>query len=467
LKVTLSTKKIAILGAGITGLATAFQLKRDGFEPIIIEKRSKPGGAIETDRERDFLVERGPNSALETTPLIGEIVEAVGLKEEIIYGSKTSNKRYILRNGKLHPLPSSPKSFITSNLFSIRAKGRLLLEPFIGKSEEGYYQSISEFVKRRLGEEFLDYAINPFVAGVYAGDPDKLSVKSAFPLLYNLEEKYGGLIMGTIKSIKERKKRKEKSKQSAKMISFKGGMQSLPIAIADYLDQSVIYQAEVTAVEKRTDGYKVIYRQGDQVDAISCDAVISTIPAYAAAPLFAAFDAKVAEHLNAVYYPPVLTLSLAYNKKDIKRELDGFGFLIPAKERKAFLGALWNSIIFEGRAGNGEALFTLFIGGARDPEIINYDREVVIKKVRKEFEEIMNIQGEPIFTTNKFWSRAIPQYNIGYIEHENYFELFENQNKGIILGGNYRGGISVSDCIKNSEKIAERVKILNNFKQES
>ncbi|MBS3944331.1 MAG: protoporphyrinogen oxidase, partial [Melioribacter sp.] len=189
-------KNIVIIGAGISGLTTAYWLDKNGYEITILESKNEAGGAMETIIENGFLIDSGPNSGLETTPLIRQLVDEIGLSGEMIYANESSNKRYILRNGELHPLPTSPAAFVTTKLFSSRAKLRVMAEPFIGKSDDGYYQSMAQFVKRRLGQEFLDYAIDPFVSGVFAGDPYKLSVKSAFPKLYRLEEVYGGLVKG-------------------------------------------------------------------------------------------------------------------------------------------------------------------------------------------------------------------------------------------------------------------------------
>jgi len=239
-----NNKRVVVLGAGISGLTTAYLLHKDGYDVTVLEKKNKVGGSIETVTENGLLFDRGPNSALETTPLIAQLVEELDLAEQFVYANKKGNKRYILRNNQLHVLAISPPAFIRSKLFSGKAKLRLLKEPFVGKSQDGYYQSIAEFVTRRLGQEFLDYAINPFVAGVYAGNPEDLSVKSAFPKLYALEEEYGGLIVGTIRSIRKRKKRKEQSKQSAKMISFKDGMKVLPEAITNHLGNRVILGIE-------------------------------------------------------------------------------------------------------------------------------------------------------------------------------------------------------------------------------
>ncbi|MFO7448473.1 MAG: protoporphyrinogen oxidase [Ignavibacteriaceae bacterium] len=452
-----TNKKIVILGAGITGLTTAYLLHKKGFDITVLEKNSEPGGSMESIWVDGNLFDRGPNSGLETTPLIGEIVKELNLKDEMLYGSKEADKRYILRNNQLHPLPMNPPALIKTKLFSARAKLRLFAEPLIGRSKDGYYQSVADFVKRRLGQEFLDYAINPFVAGVYAGDPEQLSVKSAFPKLYALEEKYGGLIIGTIKSIKERKRRAEKSKQDAKMFSFKNGMQSFPLALADALKGMVITNADVTSVEKQNSVYKVVYNHAGELKTIESPLIFSTVPAYTAASLFKKFDAKLAEHLNQVYYPPVLALYLVYNKKDIGHSLDGFGFLVPKKEKKSFLGALWSSVIFPNRTDPDKAAFTIFIGGSREPEIEKYDKELLIKKVKNEFHELMKIKAEPLLMAERFWHKAIPQYNIGYIEHERYFDQFEKNYPGIFLGGNYRGGISVGDCIKSSGEMALKI----------
>lgn len=452
------SKKFVILGAGISGLTTAYFLAKNGFDVTVLEKKREVGGSVETIKEKGFLFDRGPNSGLETTPVLSKIVSDLKLEDELIYANKEASKRYILRDNMLHPLPMNPAAFLKTKLFSSKAKTRLFAEPFIGRSKDGYYQSIAEFVKRRLGQEFLDYAINPFVAGVYAGNPEELSVKSSFPKLYELEEKYGGLIIGTIKSIKERRQRAEKSKQSARLFSFVDGLQKLPNAIAAYLGERVHTFCDVTRVEKTGEGYKIYYNNAGHLKEINTDVLISAIPSYIAADIFKGWDEKLHDHLGGIYYPPVLVLMLGYNKESIRQSLDGFGFLIPAKERRSFLGAIWSSVIFPNRADVDKAAFTLFVGGARDPEIGNIDKEILIKKVRAEFEKIMGITEEPIYSNYKYWGKSIPQYNIGYIEHERFFDEFEKRNPGLYFSGNYRGGISIGDCLKNGELLFERIK---------
>lgn len=452
-----STINITVLGAGISGLATAFWLNQHGFETAVLESKDEPGGSMVTRHEQGFLVDYGPNSGLETTPLIGQIVEHVGLKGDMVYAFEKANKRYILRNNRLYALPTNPVAFLKTKLFSPKAKLRLLAEPFSRKSHDGYYQSISEFVKRRLGQEFLDYAVNPFVAGIFAGNPDDLSVKSALPKLYRLEELYGGLFKGFVLGAKERKTQAEQSKQSAKMFSFRKGMQSFPKAIADKLGSKVRYNCKVERVVKSGTQFKVLYSHNDNSGEVTSDIVLSTVPAYRAATIFSDWGNKLINHLNSIYYPPVKVLYLGFRKKAVGQVLDGFGFLIPEKENKSFLGAIWNSAIFPYRSREEMAAFTLFVGGARSPELLDNGNDMHARIVIEEFKKIMNIDQDPVYIKEKTWPKAIPQYTLGYIEHEIYFERFESNNPGIFLSGNYRGGISVGDCIKNSELTYKRI----------
>ncbi len=454
----MSNKSVVIVGAGISGLTTAYWLNKDGFDVKILESKSDAGGAMETIREKGFLVDFGPNSGLETTPLIRKIVDEVGLSNEMIYANDSSNKRYILKNGELHALPTSLPAFIRTKLFSPKAKFRVMAEPFIGKSDDGYYQSIAQFVRRRLGQEFLDYAIDPFVSGVFAGDPHKLSVKSAFPKLYRLEEVYGGLVKGLIKGAKERKKRAEQSKQSAKMFSFINGMQTFPKAIASKLSDKIVYECKVQSIELRDNKWRLKYDKNGKIEEINSDYILSTIPVQNAAKVFSGLDNNFQQHSDNIYYPPVMVLYLGFNKKEIGKNLDGFGYLIPSKEKKSFLGAIWTSTIFPNRCDDDKAAFTLFIGGARSPYLFDIEKEKLLGKVLSEFKNIMQIKTDPVFIKERMWQRAIPQYNLGYIEHENYFDNFEKENPGIFISGNFRGGISVGDCVKNSEIVFNKIK---------
>ncbi len=455
--------KIAIIGTGISGLSIAWLLEKEGYKVEMYDKNPIAGGVTNTKYNNDFVMDFGPNSALETTPLIAEVAEAIGMKEEMVYPNEVADKRYILKNNELYPLPTKPNDFLKSKLFSGKAKLRLMMELFVGKSKDGYYQSIADFVKRRLGKEFLEYAIDPFVSGVFAGDPHRLSVKSAFPKLYRLEEKYGGIFKGVVLGMRERKKRKEKSKSHAKMFSFKRGMRSFPLKLADSLNAKIHHESLINKVEKADGKYIISTEDGKSSTA---DVVISTAGAYAAARFLGHLSSNVEQHLNAIYYPPVIVLYVNYKKADIKKALDGFGFLIPSLEKKTFLGAIWSSTLFENRAADDEAAFTIFIGGAKKPELLDGDADKLIEKVLGEFEEIMSITDKPTFKQHKHWKKAIPQYNLGHVEHDRAFEEFEKEYPGLFLAGNYRGGISFGDCFKNAEIVKDRAKsyIEKNYK---
>ncbi len=444
-------EEIIIVGAGITGLTTAYWLKKEGFKIKIIEAKDEVGGNIKTELHYNFIFDTGPNSGLETTPLIRQLVDELNLQTEFIYANKEANKRYILRDNVLHPLPMNPKDFISTKLFSTKAKFRILMEPFIGKSKDGYYQSVAEFVRRRLGQEFLDYAINPFVSGVFAGDPENLSVKSAFPKLYRLEEVYGGLFKGMIKGAKERKLREEKSKQSAAMFSFKNGMSVLTDKLSEFLKDDILLNHKVINIKKLEDRFLVVALNSGIEKNFEAHSILLTTPALETAELLRDYDGYLFNHLSSIYYPRVLVLNVIYSKDKIGQTLDGFGFLIPEKERKSFLGAIWNDAIFPNRGDKDFASFTIFVGGARQEKIFDIGIDKVLSQVLSEFELIMRIDSKPESIKYRLWERAIPQYSIGYIEKENAMNEFERKNKGIFLGGNYRGGISVGDCIKNSK----------------
>ncbi|MFP4090548.1 MAG: protoporphyrinogen oxidase [Cyclobacteriaceae bacterium] len=451
--------KIIILGAGITGLATAWWLRKAGYEVSIIEARSEPGGSMQSVRKEGFLIDYGPNSGLDTTPLIRQLVEEAGLTGQLIYANQQSKKRYILKHGSLHALPTSPLAFLSTSLFSTSAKLRLLREPFIGPTDPSQDVSIADFVRHRLGEEFLNNAIDPFISGIYAGNPEKLSVKSALPRLYALEEKYGSLIRGAIAGVRERKKNPEVSKQNAQQFSFKEGMQSLPRALAAGMQESIHYETRVLEIGRTPEGYQLKLESKGEQSTLTTATLLSTIPAHQLAGSISSLDPKLSQHLLALYHPPVMVLYLGFERSAIRQPLDGFGYLIPSRERRPYLGAIWSSIIFEGRAPTGYESFTLFVGGSRHPELPDEDLEARKELVIRDFKQTMMIaeSEQPVLVESRLWHKAIPQYNIGYQAHEAYFQQFEAAHPGFFLGGNFRGGISVSDCIKNSGLLKEKI----------
>ncbi len=451
---------VVIVGGGISGLATAYWLTQRGIRPVVLEALRFPGGTMRSRREGEWLIEHGPNSALETTPLLGAMLEGLGIADQRIYASPASDKRYILRNGDLHALPMKPLAFLGSGLWSARGKLRLLQEPFIGRGRKE--ESVAEFVERRLGREFLDYAINPFVAGVFAGDPATLSVRYAFPKLFALEEEYGGLVKGMIGGARKRRARKETAKDRARMFSFREGMLTFPASIGKILGGDFHAGCTVRSIHRqrnngRSRTFTVTYEAGGTRKTLEAAAVVLSVPAYAASALVEPFSREAAQRLKNVYYPPVTEVLLGFRKEQFARDLDGFGYLIPEQERRNILGTIWSSSIFPGRAPDGHVALTTFVGGSRQPEMTAKNDDELTECVLRDIHSIMGGNGRPVFTSIVRWDRAIPQYTIGYGSVLQAIDRLEAEEPGLFLCGNYRGGIAVGDCVISGEKTAARV----------
>jgi oxygen-dependent protoporphyrinogen oxidase len=449
-----------IVGGGISGLTVAFFLRRAGLAVSVLEAGDSPGGTMKTVAEGGWLVETGPNSALETTPLFGEMFEGLGITGERLYADAAAGRRYILRDAKLHPLPMSPAAFIVSSLWSAGGKLRLMKEPFVGRAAEE--ETVAQFVRRRLGPEFLDYAINPFVAGVYAGDPSSLSVRAAFPKLYALEERYGGLIRGMVQGAGERRKRAEKAKDRARMFSFRNGMQIFPDALARLPGLDMRLGSAVTSVERKEPpeggrGFVVRYRRGGREESLEASAVVLAVPAYAAGELIRPFSAPLAEALGRIFYPPVTEVFLGFPSASMGRPLDGFGFLVPEREKRNILGTIWTSALFPGRAPEGHVALTTFVGGSRQPSLAERDDGELARMVSAELRTLMGVRGDPVYAKIVRWQKAIPQYTLGHLALMAELGEFESCMRGLYLGGNYRGGIAVGDCLTAGESLARRI----------
>jgi oxygen-dependent protoporphyrinogen oxidase len=455
-------KRIAVVGAGISGLCSAYWLDKNGFDVYVFEKDNRVGGSIITEKENGYLIDLGPNSALETSDTLRELIRELGLEEQKVYGNEASNNRYVVRDGKLHPIPMSPPKFLKTKLFSTSAKLRLLKEPFI-KPTNGNDISLADFVRYRLGEEFLNYAINPFVAGVYAGDPENLSTQAAFPKLYALEQKYGSFIKGTIKGARERKKRGEVSKDRAKLFSFIDGMQIFPDTIAAKLDGKITLNAQVELLSKNNSGLEIEITINGKKESEIYDLVILSTPADGLLRILAKLASQEAERIGKTEYPPVAVVFMGFKQDKILRELDGFGFLIPKIENREILGSIWSSTIFPQRAPEGYAAFTTFVGGTRQPEngLLSDDKleEIVINDLN----DLVGLNGTPDYIKIKKWQRAIPQYTMGYPEIQKMFNDLEDRFPGLYFAGNFRRGIGMGDSVLSAHETVQKIIEINHL----
>lgn len=452
-----SATQIVVIGAGISGLATSWWLQSAGRKVTLIEAASRAGGTIGTLRESGYLIEAGPNSTLETSPLIGQLLGETGTEASRIYAEPAAKNRYILRGGMLLPLPLSPPAFLKTPLFSASAKLGLLRELFISRSPPDAEETVAQFVRRRLGGEFLDYAINPFVAGVYAGDPERLSVRAAFPKLFAIEQRYGSLIRGQFKGAKERRRSGEVSKQAAPMLSFRDGMQTLTDGIAARLDDLRLATRATAVARIDGSGWEVSVSGPAGSETIRAQALVIATPAGAAAQLVKAHSSGAAAALEQIPYPPVASVACAYARADVAHALDGFGFLVPKKEQRQILGTIFSSTLFPNRAPEGSVLLTTFVGGMRQPELAQAGEAVIATLVQDELASLLGVRAAPQRLWVNRWERAIPQYTLGHLSRVSAIEEAERALPGLFFCANYRGGISVADCIGSSRTAANRV----------
>jgi protoporphyrinogen/coproporphyrinogen III oxidase len=446
---------VLVLGAGISGLATAFQLKRRGATVEMLEAATRAGGVIGTRHRNGALVERGPNSTLDSSPLINELLDGLGIRGERLDASADAATRFIVRDGELVALPTSPGTFLTTSAFSFAAKRKLFGEIFVPPAPAGVEESIADFVRRRLGAEFLDYAIDPFVSGVYAGDPERISVSAAFPRLYALEQKYGSLIKGQIMGARERKKSAEKAKNTAGSFSFLGGMQALTDALAASVGR-IETGVNVRRIEQGRDNvWTVAGARGSEPVVRRARAVVLAVPAAEAAKLTRELWPPAAKGLSAIEYAAVASAATAYRRADIRHPLAGFGFLVPKAEYRRVLGTLFSSSMFPNRAPENIVLLTTYIGGMRNPELPSQPDGTLGTLVHEELSDLVGATNPPVWIDVNRTTSAIPQYNLGHAERLRPLEDAERARAGLYFCGSYRGGVSVGDCIKSATVTAD------------
>ena len=449
---------VAVIGGGITGLTAAFYLQRKGFSVTLYEASDRVGGVIQSIRRDGYLAEFGPNTILETSPKIGQLVRDAGLAGSRLDPDPRAEARYVVRYRRPIAMPGSPLGFLTTELFTARAKLAVLREPFVPRRRDGVEESVAEFVVRRLGREFLDHAIDALVAGVYAGDPYKLSVPQAFPKLGQLEEKYGSLIKGQILGARERKKRGEVAKDRAPKISFDEGLQVLPETLQARLGSGVRLNAEVRRLKREAGGWSLEIRTSGQTTQAKHTAVVYAGTAYRLAALtLEAPEPLSLAAFSEIRYPPVVSVVLGFRREDVTHPCQGFGMLIPRVEGFKILGTIFSSSLFPNRAPSGNLTLTSYLGGERYPELASLPPEKLFEITREDLRVLLGVKGKPTFEHSVFYPKAIPQYVVGYGRFRVLMNDIEAKAPGLFLAGHYRDGISLSDSIVSGCNIADRV----------
>ncbi len=456
-----SMSSVVIVGGGVSGLALAHRLRQaaPGADVTLLEKSDRPGGAVRTERHDGFLVECGPNGFLDSKPSTLALCKDVGLGERLLSASEAARRnRYLFLGGRLRRLPHGLASFLATDVLSWRGKWALLTERFRAPRRDGADESIDAFARRRAGAEVADVLADAFVTGIHAGDPKLLSVRAAFPRLVDLEARHGSVTKGFAAAARERraaaKARGEAYQRPGKMWSFREGLQVLVDTLRDRLPRPPVCGVSVRRLERQGAGWRV---RGDGRECWEADAVVLACPAYEQAAILGDLDADLAADVGAIAYNRVAVVALGYRRGDVASPIDGFGYLVPRRDRRDLLGVQWCSSIFPDRAPPGAVLLRAMCGGWSRPEMVDWDDAKLLGAVRAELAVAMGVTAAPVFHRIVRWDRAIPQYHVGHLGRVARIEERTRRHPGLFLAGNAYRGVALNDCTERADLLAAEV----------
>ncbi len=453
-------ERLVVVGGGISGLAVAHHAldaaRRLGL-PLavtVLEAAGRPGGRMWTDREDGFVVEHGPNGFLDSKPDALELAGRLNASDRLLRASPLARKRFICRRGRLRRLPESPPTFLASRLLSLRGKVRVLCEPFAPPPPDGD-ETLAAFARRRLGPEALHFLIDPMVSGVFAGDPERLSLRAAFPRIAELEREHGGLFkaLWRLRRTARRTPGSGPAGPGGTLTSFRGGVRTLVETLAAALGDAVVLGAPVRRVERTASGYRVL--AGTPERAVPASAVVLACPAYEAARMCEDLAPSLAEDLAAIPYAPVTVVATAYARADVPHPLDGFGFLVPGREGRPVLGTLWDSSVFGDRAPEGRVLLRTMVGGARRPDLAALPDRDLLEAVRAQLRDFLGVRADPVRVWVYRHDRGIPQYEVGHGERLARIADALRDLPGLFLCHNAYRGIALNDCAREARATAE------------
>ncbi|MGQ1890448.1 protoporphyrinogen oxidase [Thermophagus sp. OGC60D27] len=458
-------KRAVIIGAGLTGLTTAWNLKKSGWEVTILERSPRTGGAIHTHREKGFVFESGPNTGVISHPEVAELFEELVPEITVEPANEEAKRRLIWKNGRWHDLPSGLKDGVSTPLFSWKDKFRLLAEPFRRPGKDPN-ETLDRMVKRRLGKSFLDYAVDPFILGIYAGDPSLLVTRYALPKLYNLEQKYGSFIKGSIKKQMELKRQKKENpdlyhyhkKATREMFSMSGGLDQLIKALTHKFSKDEIHleclNLRVCPINGR---YIIRYNQLGEAKTIESDAVITTTGAHEVPSILPFLRDDEKQKINNLIYARVVQVAVGY-KEWRGIPLKAFGGLVPFKEHRDILGVLFLSSFLKERAPKGGAMLSIFLGGVRNQEVVDRSDEEIRNIVLPELKKMLLVpECQPDLLRIFRHHHAIPQYGLSTGDRLEVVNTIQRHFPGLLVGGNLRDGIGMADRIRQGVTMAKEL----------
>lgn len=453
----MSSKDVIIVGGGISGLSALHFLKqrRPDCNVILYEADDRLGGTIGTDLIDGYSLDRGPNGFLDREPLTLQLCHELGLDEQLERAGANVDNRFILRKNRLQAVPMSPPKFMLSGIMSPMGKMRLMLEPFAKGIPDGVDESIYDFGCRRIGREAADYLIQPMVSGIYGGMAERLSLQSCFPIMREMEQEYGSLFKAMIAKARKAKAAGKKSGgpggPGGRLTSFKGGLYPIIERFKERYSKSISCGSPVMAIRREHDEYVVELENGRTDRA---KVVVIALPANDAAKVVAGLSSSLSRCLESIVYAPISVVCLGYSREAIGSNVDGFGFLVPSREKRKILGSIWTSSIFEERAPSGKVQLRTMVGGDGNRESEDLSDDELVGIVRDELADIMRIKGEPEMVKLYRWEKGIPQFRIG---HAGVIESIERELAAlgnIYVTGNAYYGIGLNDCVKQSFKVA-------------
>jgi oxygen-dependent protoporphyrinogen oxidase len=468
--------RIAVLGGGITGLAAAYRLRELAaaheipLETVLLESGARVGGALETIRSGGYVIETGADSILSEKPSALRLVKRLGLEADVIGTQERFRRTYVVHNGRLLPIPDgfalvAPaliRPVLHSELFSPFGKLRILAEPLIPRRRRRDDESLAAFVRRRLGREVLQRVAQPLAGGIYTADPAMLSVAATMPRFVEMERRYGSLIRG-LKAV-ARSNRAEREASGARwslFVSFSNGIAQLTDALAMRLGNSVRCRAHVTGLERQTPaerprrrGWRLRLEDDLSVEA---DAIVCTIPGYAAAPLLRPHSKALAEMLAQIEYASAATVNMAFREADFASVAPSFGFVVPAVERRKIIAGSFSSLKYSGRAPSGMVLARAFLGGALQNDMMTLDDNELLAAATGEFADLLEVKAAPALTHLRRWPRSMPQYAVGHLQRAAAIEREAAKLHRFALAGAFLRGVGIPDCVQSGESAAEAI----------
>ncbi|TPW18097.1 MAG: oxygen-dependent protoporphyrinogen oxidase [bacterium] len=443
---------VLVIGGGIGGLTVAFRLAEAGVPVQLLEASSRVGGVIETSAADGWLFEHGPNTITTAEPTLMALIQDAGLDDEVLTANDAGSRRYVVRGGRALPVPMSPGALFRSPLVTPGGKLRAVAEPFVPRrrAAPGVEESVADFVRRRLGREILDYAVGPFVSGIYAGDPERLSVRHVLPRLAAFESASGSLVAGAF-AARPRGARSGKRRKT-RMISFRDGLKSLPERLAARLGDRLLMGGAVTRLESIAGGWRAHRTRPDGgTEPHEATRVVLALDARTTARLLDAPD------LADLPVAGVRVAAIGFRRDRVGHPLDGFGVLSPRVEPYRLLGVLFTSSLFPGRAPDGHVALTVIAGGATDPSILQLSDNDFLDRILDELRRLLDVRGAPAYATTRSWPGALPQYEMEHQRYLDHADDLERRLPGLHLLGSWRGGVSVPDRIRVANELAGRL----------